>query len=1098
MSHRTGRLKTQPLPAYAELRCKSNFSFLLGASHPEELVKTAIAHGLSGLALTDQNGVYGMPRGYHTAISQLAAATRERPEFHYIVGAEILFADHAPVHLLCQTRESYGVLCRLLTQLKSDKQKALGRIAFADFLNFMSSPANPSSEFICLPRIELTSLQLGLLKDVFAANMALPLTFYLDGHDANRVRTIRDLSRRFELPLVASNDVEYHVKSRKILQDVLISIREGKPLSQAGFALRANAERYILTPHEMARRYRDFQPALTKTLELAESCTFSPSELRYRYPSEWIPSGFSAQTYLEHLVWTHVTDRYPSGMSDKVKKQLEHELKLIGALRYADYFLTIYDIVEFAKRREILCQGRGSAANSAVCYVLGITAIDPVQMDLLFERFISAERGEPPDIDIDFEHERREEVIQYIYEKYGRHRAAMVSAVITYQYRNALREVCKAFGLPVGTLSAKKVERNFETLIKTRPVELRACTHPRAQIEAIARELHGFPRHLSIHSGGFTLSADPITEIVPVEPARMEGRTIIQWDKYDLDTLGLIKVDILSLGMLSCLRKTLQLVNLKLYEIPRDDNATFEMIGNCDTVGVFQIESRAQMSMLGRLQPKNFYDLVIEVAIVRPGPIVGKMVHPYLRRRQGLESITYPNAIVERILGRTLGIPLFQEQIMKLAIELAGFTPGESDQLRKCINAWRTSASIGQLAGRLMDGLRNAGLSREFAEQIFEHIKGFSHYGFPESHAASFALLAYASCYLKCHFPAEFACSAVNSQPMGFYRPDTILYDAIRHGVRVLPVSILHSQWDCTVENKSENARNYKDPPAAIRLGFRLVHGISRSDVEALIAERENLQFQNLADFVHRSNIKRDILERLALAGRFAELSHRTTDNNFSEEARYNPREALWALLEYQNLFRERRKGTEWQQLNLFAESAANLPANLPLTEIKQTDIKPDQFSPLSPLEHIQNEYSAFAMSLHGHPMSELRRRVKNVPKVTSQTVRTLATGTRVKVSGMTLVRQRPPTANGVCFATIEDEHGFMDLVLWKDIFEKYREVFLNHCFITVTATVQHEGATVSLIVSKVEPIFVGKPQDRPSEPATLLKNADPTQYFYG
>ncbi len=1065
-------------PCYAELRCKSNFSFLIGASHPEELVETALERGLSGLALTDQNGLYGMPRGYTRA--------REHPlfknkQFHYIVGSEILFHDHDPIHLLCQTRPAYGVLCRLLTQLKGEKEKQVGAMNFADFLKFVSTQeasggTTPSSGLVCLPRLNWpaqerneraheyngpATLQLEQLKDVFGANMALPLTFYLDGHDKNRTRFTLELARRFEVPLVASNDVEYHAKERKIMQDVLISIREGKPLSQVGFTLRPNAERFLLTPQEMAKRYREFSSALDKTLEIAESCTFSPSELRYRYPSEWIPSGFTAQTYLEYLVWSHVPDRYAGGMSERVRRQLEHELRLINELKFADYFLTIYDIVEFAKKREILCQGRGSAANSAVCYVLGITAIDPVQMELLFERFISVERGEPPDIDIDFENERREEVIQYIYEKYGRHRAAMVSAVITYQYRSALREVCKAFGLPVGTLSAKKVERQLGDSITE-------------QMKTIASDLQGFPRHLSIHSGGFTLSADPITEIVPVEPARMDGRTIIQWDKYDLDSLGLIKVDVLSLGMLSALRKTLRLVNKNLYELPPADAPTFEMIGNCETVGVFQIESRAQMSMLGRLQPRNFYDLVIEVAIVRPGPIIGKMVHPYLRRRHGLETITYPNPAVERILGRTLGIPLFQEQIMKLAIELAGFSPGEADHLRKCINAWRTSRSINELAGRLMEGLLNAGLTREFAEQIFEHIKGFSHYGFPESHAASFALLAYASCYLKCHHPAEFACSVINSQPMGFYRPDTILYDVIRRGVRVLPVSILHSHWDCTIAPQPECAL------PAIRLGFRLIHGISRHDVEALIEERGKMKFANLADFVRRSKVKRDVLERLALAGRFDELS-RTNESN--------GREALWALLEYQNLFHNSDAN---QQLNLFTEFASAMDDSSTEGCVDAGDVPHSEkrkFAVPTALDQIQNEYAAFAMSLHGHPMGELRRQLKHVPKLTSKAVRQLSTGAQVKVSGMVLVRQRPPTANGVCFATLEDEHGFMDLVLWKDVFEQHREVFLNNCFITVTAKVQHEGTTVSLIASKIEPLF---------KTSDFLKHADPAQYFYG
>lgn len=1029
---------------YVELRCKSNFSFLTGASHPEELLETAVASGLTGLALTDLDGVYGMPRGYKVA--------RQHPNFKYIVGAELTLTDYENLTVLTRTRAAYARLCQLLTAAKKNFAKGEGRLTLEGTLAHLQSVAD---EVLVLPRfgekINSAKSELGALKDTFKENLYLPMTVYLDGNDKRRVKALVELSRRYAINLVASNDVEYHVKPRKILQDVLIAIREGRTLEEVGFKIRSNGERYIKSEEAIRRLYKDFLPEVDRTVELASGCTFSPSELKYRYPSEWIPSGFSSQSYLEYLVYKEAPTRYKNGLSDRVQAQLKHELQLIEQLSYADYFLTIYDIVEFAKKRDILCQGRGSAANSVVCYVLGITAIDPIQMDLLFERFISAERGEPPDIDIDFEHERREEVIQYIYEKYGRHRAAMVSAVVTYQYRSAFREVCKAFGLPVGTLSAKKVERGFSELTAGRGDVVRL----REQIDSIANELHGFPRHLSIHSGGFTLSADPIVDIVPVEPARMDGRTIIQWDKYDLDTLGLIKVDVLSLGMLSCLRKTLNRVGLKLYEIPHDDRPTYEMIHRTETVGVFQIESRAQMSMLGRLLPKNFYDLVIEVAIVRPGPIVGKMVHPYLKRRRGLEKIVYPNATVERILGKTLGVPLFQEQIMKLAIELAKFTAGEADQLRKCINAWRTSAPIGAMADRLKRGLMAAGMTEQFADQIFEQIQGFSHYGFPESHAASFALLAYASCYLKCHYPAEFACSLINSQPMGFYRPDTILYEAIRNGVQVLPVSILKSQWDCEIES-----------PNAIRLGFRLVKGVARRDVDALIAERDQLAFNGLADFVNRSQIRKDVLHRLSVAGRFADF-------------KMNSREALWAILEYQNLFRN----NESDQLSLFSDTAF-------ITEVQP--VATTTFSEPGEFEKIQSDYAAFSLSTHGHPMTALRRQIRRLPKMTSSALRTMSTNSRVSVAGLILVRQRPPTANGVCFATLEDEFGFVDMVLWRDVFERHREIFLNHCFVIASGRMQRDVNTISLIVDKVEPVWAAGAADQ-----TPL-NVEPSQYFYG
>ena len=627
----------------------------------------------------------------------------------------------------------------------------------------------------------------------------------------------------------------------------MTSIRVGKPLKEAGFDLFSNAERYLKSAEQMARLFKDLPEAVSRTVEVAELCSFCPSELRYRYRSEWIPAGFTAQTYLEHLTWKGVPERYPQGAPEAVKAQIQKELALIAQLHFADYFLTIQEIVEFARSRGILCQGRGSAANSTVCYVLGITAVDPARISLLFERFISAERGEPPDIDVDFEHERREEVIQHIYEKYGRDRAAMVSAVVTYRRRSAFREIAKALGVEVGTLSAKEVQKNFSEISKNSGVQ--DCERI---VEELSGEMEGMPRHLSIHSGGFTLSADPIIETVPVEPARMEGRTIIQWDKYDLDYLGLLKVDVLALGMLSAIQKALSQIGRELYEIPPDDPATYAMIQKCDTVGVFQIESRAQMSMLGRLLPKNFYDLVIEVAIVRPGPIIGKMVHPYLKRRRGQEKVEYPDPRLEKILGRTLGVPLFQEQVMSMAIELAGFTPGEADELRRAIGAWRSSGSIEKMGRRLMEGLMRGGLSAQYAEQVFQQIQGFSMYGFPESHSASFALLAYASSWLKCHHPAEFTCALINSQPMGFYSNHTLVDDAVRHGVEVLPVHPNLSTWDCQILQGQKNG-------PAIRLGFRVVSGLGKDEVEKLVHERARAPFTSLANLhgTHKTEARR-------------------------------------------------------------------------------------------------------------------------------------------------------------------------------------------------------------------------------------------------
>lgn len=1027
--------------SYVELRAKTNFSFLTGASHPDELLSQALKVNLSGMALTDINGVYGMPRGYRVA--------KDFPGFKYICGTELTFFDHAPLTLIAKTRAAYARICQLITHAKLDKEKGEGCLFIQDIL--MGVPATIANDLVVIPRTESElDIHWGELKKLFHRNLYIPLTFYQDGHDETRVQKLLAIKNQWQLDFVASNDVEYHIKKRKLVQDVLISIRENKSLDEIGFKIRGNGERYIKTPFQMDILYKDFPEALQKTLDIADECTFSPKELKYIYPSEWIPENHTSQSYLEKLVKDNSKQRL---IDAKMQQLLDHELKLIGELNYADYFLTIYDIVREANRLDILCQGRGSAANSAVCYVLGITAINPAEMNLLFERFISAERGEPPDIDIDFEHERREEIIKYIYDRYGRNRAGMVSAVVTYQYRSAFREVCKAFGVPVGTLSAKKLERQFDELVQDHPQK----DSLKEKISYIAGEMQGFPRHLSIHSGGFTLSADPIIDIVPIEPARKEGRTIIQWDKYDLDILGLIKVDVLSLGMLTCLSKALKLTGKKLYEIPADDKPTYEMIQRCDTVGTFQVESRAQMSMLGRLQPANFYDLVVQVAIVRPGPIVGDMVHPYLKRRRGLEKVIYPNKIVESILGKTMGVPLFQEQVMKLAIDLAGFSPGESDLLRKSINAWKTSRPMGEMGDRLRRGLINGGMSIEFADQIFKQIQGFSHYGFPESHAASFALLAYVSCYLKCHHPAEFACSLVNSQPMGFYRNDTIIYDAIRHGARVLPVSLNKSQWDCTIEE-----------PNTVRLGFKVVSGLSKTHVQTMINEREQKNFTSLTDFLKRSSLRADVIQRLALASRF-------------EDFNWSARESLWAIMEYENVLTKQSE----TQLSFFTHTSY-------LNDAEAATQKTPRFSELDGFEKIQGDYGAFSLSLQGHPMQELRKTMPNIPKMTSKKIREMKSGSQIKTCGLVLIRQKPPTAKGTCFSTLEDEYGFIDLVLFPDTFEKYNDVFLNHCFIIVGGKMERDGNTISIIVNHVAPLW--NTETLHETPLAL----EPDQYFWG
>src|ERR1700693_1949117 len=1008
---------------YAELRCKTGYSFLRGTSHPEELIHQAARSGLAAIAITDRDGVYAIPKAYRAVLNY--------PKLKLIIGADLTIENHPRLTLLAQNRKAYGLLCRIITAAYAGRPKGCPLLSLEALRGLMVLPG--SDALVALPDEQSNY---PLLKELFGRKLFIPLSRFLDGFDRERTERAKAAAKTWDCPIVATNDVHYHLPKRRELHDLFTSIREGEPLTRAGYKLFSNAERHLKSPEEMAALFKDLPEAVSNTLLIAEGCAFSPSELKYRYPYEWIPPGYTAQNYLEALVWKGAGGRYPSGISSDVKKELRHELAIIEKLSIADYFLTIFEIVEFANQRKILCQGRGSAANSAVCYCLGITAIDPVRMNLLFERFISVERNEPPDIDVDFEHERREEVIQHIYEKYGRDRAAMVSAVAAYWKRTAFREASKAFGVDVGTLSAQAVEREFESVSAKSGIP--DC---RGRVDTLSAEMAGFPRHLSVHSGGFTLSADPIIEIVPVEPARMADRTIIQWDKYDLDTLGLLKVDILSLGMLSALRKTLNAVGMELHQIPPEDLPTYKMIQKADTVGAFQVESRAQMSMLGRLQPRNFYDLVIEVAIVRPGPIVGQMVHPYLRRRQGLEKVDYDHPKLKEILGRTLGIPLFQEQVMKIAIELAEFTPGEADQLRRAIGAWRSDGSIEMIGKKLREGLQKSGLSASFTEQIFEQIKGFAQYGFPESHAASFALLSYASCYLKCHYPAEFTCSLLNSQPMGFYASHTLVDDARRHGVAVYPVDPNRSNRECRLEG------------GAIRLGWNVVNGLAGKEAEEILMNRPYL---NLGDFLSRTRIRRNILFRLAMGDLFLAFG-------------LDQRQALWQILEFS-------AEPDRPQLSLFSPQAFVSQAPL-------------HFKKLGTYEAIREDYETFNLSSRGPPMEGLRQRV-SLPKMTTRQAKRSPPNTRLTIAGLLLIRQRPSTANGVTFGTLEDEHGFLDMILWPDVSEKFKETFLYNCFLVISGKIQRDGQSVSLLVQSMRPLW----NDSQKREASFV--IEPHQYF--
>ena len=990
---------------YAELRCRTHYSFLRGASHPSELIAQAAKLGLNALAVTDRNGVYGIPKAY--------VAAKENPGCKLIVGSELTMENLPHLFLLAKNRQGYGVMCRLLSASHEGREKGEAALDWACFSKILSEFGH-SGLFAMPGELQKGSEKFyGDLKEVFGRDFSLPISRFLDGHDSKRTELACELSRKLDIPLIVTNDVHFHLADKKSLQDVLVSIREGRPLSEIGTDLFSNAERHLKSPEQMSKLFSDMPEALSRTVEIAEQCTFSPGELRYQYPSEWIPQDETAQSYLEKLVWKGAESRYGFSVPDKVRAQLKHELKLTEELKFSDYFLTIWEVVEFARGRQILCQGRGSAANSAICYCLGITVIDPVRMNLLFERFISAERGEPPDIDVDFEHERREEVIQHIYEKYGRHRAGMVANIICYRDRSSRREVAKTFGLD--------------------PEE--EVTEPKAL--QMIEEIQTFPRHLGIHSGGFTLSKDPLIETVPIEPARMEGRTIVQWDKEDLASIGLLKVDILALGMLSALRRTLDLIQPKVpltfRTIPAEDPATYKMIQRAETVGVFQIESRAQMNMTKRMVPANFYDLVIQIALVRPGPIVGEMVHPFLKRRRGLEAIDIPHPKLIPILGRTLGVPLFQEQVMKMAIVLADFTPGEADELRRAVNAWKSKGSIEKMGRKLMDGLLKSGLSQDFVERIFKQIKGFAEYGFPESHSASFAVIAYASAYLKCHYPAEFNCALINSQPMGFYSTSTLVEEAKRAGVQVLPVDVRHSNWECEMVDAN-----------TFRIGFRVVRGLYEEAARELIAQRAAKPFQNLTDFLSRTRVTPKALQCLAMGEAFSCFG-------------LNQRDALWEILAQRVLTRPTQQ-KEQTQMSLF-ENFTGRGGESGL------------FEPLNGLEAIRSDYNVYGLSTRGHPMRELRKHFKQVPKLNSKMVKEMPAGRVLSVAGLIIARQRPPNAKGTCFATLEDEEGFLDLLLHNDTFEKYREVFVTEPFIVVRGKVQRDRDATTLIVHRVDAV---------------------------
>ncbi len=1032
---------------YIELHCASNFSFLKGASHPHELVERAIALGYRGIAITDECSFAGSARAHlawREALADYPAATR----FQLIHGTEIGLLDGPRLLLYATSRTGWGDLCQLVTLARRQAPKGEYRLGMSDIEAEL--PWLDEALVLWLPpeegqepseRIATWARWVG---EIAPGRAWIGAELLRGPDDAARLAWLCQLGQAHRLPLVAAGGVLQHVRSRQPLADVLSAVRLRTPLSAAGRSLAPNAERYLRPLYRLTRIYPP--ELLAQTRAVAERCRFSLDELRYEYPEEIVPPGTTPTAHLRALTYEGARRRYPNGLPDKVRKIVEHELATIAELGYEPYFLTVHDIVDFARSRDILCQGRGSAANSAVCFCLGITEVDPARMSVLFERFISPERKEPPDIDVDFEHERREEVMQYLYAKYGRHRAALTAALHTYRPKGALRDVAKALGLSLDQAESltQAVSRGDGRRILPERIREAGFDPDNPVIERVlelAASLVGFPRHLSQHSGGFVLARHRLDRLVPIENAAMADRTVIQWDKDDLDALGLLKVDVLALGMLSALRRTLQHLDAfyprprqrfgrdetgpaRLQDIPGDCDATYDMLSEADALGVFQVESRAQMSMLPRLQPRCFYDLVIQVAIVRPGPIQGGMVHPYLRRRQGLEPVSYPSSEVRAVLERTLGVSIFQEQVMQIAVAAADFTPGEADQLRRAMAAWKRKGGLGPFREKLERGMLKRDYAPEYIEQIYRQIQGFGEYGFPESHAASFALLAYQSAWLKCHEPAAFYAALLDCQPLGFYSPAQIVQDARRHGVVLLPVEVNQSDWLCRLVPAPDSAQT-----PAIRLGLKQVAGLSEEAGERIAAARRKRDFADVDDLARRAELSAHEARALARADALASITgHR--------------RQALWHTL----------------GLDPAAERDAPLAA--PRGAEAQIELLP-----LSEGEEIFADYSHTALSLRRHPLALLRETLAARRWLDSTAIHSARHRQPVRTSGLVTCRQRPGTASGVTFVTLEDESGSINVVVWKRVAERYRKELLNAQLLAVFGHVERQETAGQAVV---------------------------------
>jgi len=1007
------------MSGYAELHALSNFTFLRGASHPEELVETAATLGYEALAITDECSVSGIVRAHVTA--------KDYGLKKLIIGSEFLLDSGLKLVALAQNRAGYAALCRLITIGRRAAEKGSYKLTAEDFADGLANCL-----LLWIPGRQLTLMSADAwILDVFCDRLWIAVELLADGLQRQRLERLRVLGNTLQLPLVASGDVHMHCRERRAIQDTVTAIREGVTLDRAGFALYSNGERF-LRPVPVVQQVCG-EELLQESVRIADSIDFSLDELCYEYPDELIPEGETPATYLRQLSEEGMRKRWPGGASEKVVKLIEHELRLIRELDYEPYFLTVHDIVAFARGQNILCQGRGSAANSAVCFCLGITEVDPGRMAMLVERFISKERNEPPDIDVDFEHERREEVIQYIYEKYSRERAALAATVVTYRPRSALRDVGKALGL--SGLQIDKLARSMQwwdgkEVDDSRVIE--AGLDPESPVIRrllyLVHQLIGFPRHLSQHVGGFVISNGPLSELVPVENATMKDRTVIQWEKNDLEDLGLLKVDILGLGMLTAIRRSFDLIKafdgreFTLATVPAEDPEVYDMICDGDTMGVFQIESRAQMAMLPRLKPRCYYDLVIEVAIIRPGPIQGDMVHPYLRRRSGEEAVDYPSDDVRDVLQRTLGVPIFQEQVMQLAIVAAGFTPGEADQLRRAMAAWKRRGGLGPFEEKLISGMRARGYEESFARQIFKQILGFGEYGFPESHSASFALLVYVSCWLKCHTPAAFTCALLNSQPMGFYSASQLTQDLRRHGGKVLPVDVNHSGWDCSLERQ-------EDGSAALRLGLRQIKGLSEIAGNKVADERRGTPYCSIQQLLERTGLNRRELSALAAAGALKAIAGHRHKARWTVTGVEEPT-ALFSSMDRYEAAPMLRRPTEGQ--------------------------------------NIVADYKSVGLTLARHPMELLREYLDGHCYVKASDLKALPTGRHVRVAGLVITKQRPGTASGVTFVTLEDESGYVNLIVWKKIADDQRDVLLNSRLMGIEGELQVEGKVVHVIARKL------------------------------